>query len=108
MSINNSEVIFVQADLISAVGAIYLSLLRANRAIIHHHIIEADLRRVLHHCFQMTPYVIAVSFAGLGHQVCDEDLGGVRSANGIGNPGHNQVWNDTGVQRAGADSNHVG
>src|SRR5947208_1439884 len=41
VSINNSEVIFVQADLISAVGAIYLSLLRANRAIIHHHIIEA-------------------------------------------------------------------
>ena len=64
----------VDADLIGALSGIALSLLRADAAVVHDHKIEMNLRRVMLDRLEVFPGVVTVGFAGLSHQVVNEDL----------------------------------
>jgi hypothetical protein len=50
----------------------------------------------------------AEALVGLRHQVADVDLGGGRVDDGFGDAVHQQVWDEAGEQRAGADADDVG
>src|ERR1700722_2614297 len=51
---------------------------------------------------------IVLGFAGLGHQIRDVNAGGARSGDGVHNFFNQQIRNDAGVERAGANQDQIG
>src|SRR5258708_636378 len=95
--------LFAESDLIRSVGLIEFSLPGANGAIVDEDIIEANLRRILRDSVQMLPQIVAISLAGLRHQVCNKDFRRPRLANRCRYASDQEVRHDTRVQRSGTN-----
>src|SRR6185369_5899820 len=92
----------------SAVLCVYLCLFRADVASVDNGEIEMNLGSVMSHGGQVFAKTVTVSFAGLGHQVRDKDLGSAGHANLIGYARYQQIRDDARVQRSRPDGDYVG
>ena len=73
-----------QEDLNRAVRGVRFRLFTANRAIVNDRVIKMDLQCIIAHRGEMFAKSIAFGFAGLRHQIRDEDFGCARSADLFG------------------------
>src|SRR5215212_9431381 len=97
----------VDADLVGALDSVAFGLLRADATVVHDYKIEMNLRRVSLDCLEVFPGVVAVSFAGLSHQVVDKDLCGARLTDHPCDLAHEQVRQDACVERAWPNGDDV-
>src|SRR6185312_8091502 len=67
-----------------------------------------NLRRVVLDRFEMFPRVVPVSFAGLSHQVVDEDLRRTRLTDHTGDLADKEIRENAGVQRTRPNRDDVG
>ena len=67
-----------------------------------------NLGRVRSYSFQMATRIVAVSFAGLGHQIRYENLYGPSFADRLRHACHQQIRQDAGVKRSRTDCYDIG
>ena len=97
----------IDSNLMGAFGSVTLWLFFTDRLVVYNYKIKVDLRSITLHRIQMLPRRVAVRFTRLSHQIADKDLHRAASPIAASNASDQKVWQNTGVERAGPDGDHV-
>jgi hypothetical protein len=99
--------VFVYPNLIGVFSGVTFSLFAGYPPVVYEDKIEVYFGRVFPDGLKMLPGGVTVSFARLGHEIANEDLSRVSLADCPSHVRHKQIWQDAGVERAGAHGDYV-